>query len=166
MNKDRLSLEEWLTGLNSYEDLCTWLATEFRYDHGRFKNSRSKDSGKLLNTIPAQTPQETFERRSGECMDVARFIKYCLKRILPESNPRILTIIVKRFEQMHFMPLFDMGGKIFALEYGSWAYSMHGLRGPFDSVEDIIKWYVTFHPRHPSVDDYFLGWPKEEHFAR
>ncbi len=153
--------EQW----KSYEDICTWFATEFRYDHKRFKEGFADSEGNVSRQI-AKTPQQTFEQKSGVCQDVVKFILHCLQKIYPESNARILVIIIRQFRYMHFIPIFNLNGQLHLIEYGSWAYSMHGLRGPFDTVEDIISWYTKYHPRQHSIHSYFIGWPSAEHFKR
>ena len=155
-----INFKDWLSNCESYIDIDDWYKKNFVYDHSRFTYDREK---KIVRSDSPQTPEETYNRKSGACHDVCRFSNYCLKKKGYQTD--IVTLIVKKFIAIHFLNIFYLPWGMYIIEYGSWAYNMHGIWGPFYDVEEIINgWYIKYHPRHNSVEKYFYGWPSKEDF--
>jgi hypothetical protein len=73
------------------EDVNAWIAANFLCDRVRAirlsETQRSKQA-----PLAIYTPSEFFDRRSGVCVDLARFAVETLKQIDPDSDPKYLMI--------------------------------------------------------------------------
>jgi hypothetical protein len=132
------SYEETVAKWTSYKDVENWMKKNFSYD-----------ANKVASGIP-QSPEVTFERRSGICFDGAFFIKAALDRINPAYNAKLVFIKNKTGPINHWVTAFTSEGKLFVMDYmlGKKLQAWEGLHGPYNS----LKGYEKFLSSTPTQD--------------
>jgi hypothetical protein len=130
--------EETVAQWTSYQNVASWMKTNFHFDYQRAKywlSTRTK--------LQPRTPDQTFKLKSGICHDAAVFARDTLNRIDPKYDAKVLFIInsfglpnhnVATFN--HHVATFTMDGKLYIMDYGAggpWG-AMNGIHGPYDSL--------------------------------
>lgn len=129
------TISEW----KSYQDLVRWMEKDFSFDGDRFK--------KFEGTLPPpRTSEETFKLKSGIYLDAALFTKETLNRINPSYKAKIAVLIIRPYRANHYICSFQNGGKIFIMDYGTPFRETTGTHGPFDSLEEVKKFYEKHFP--------------------
>jgi hypothetical protein len=129
------TVSEW----KSYQDLVRWMEKDFSFDANRFK--------KFEGTLPPpRTPEETFKLKSGIYIDAALFTKETLNRINPSYKAKIAVLIIRPYRANHYICSFQNGGKIFIMDYGTPFRGTTGTHGPYDSLEEVRKFYEKHFP--------------------
>jgi hypothetical protein len=120
--------EETVAQWTSYQDVANWMKKYFCFD------TKKKGTG-----IP-QSPERTFEIKSGICFDGAAFIKDALNRINPSYNARYV-FIKNKIGTNHWVTSFTLDGKLYIMDYmvGPKYIPMQGIHGPYNSLKDYEK---------------------------
>ena len=101
------ALADWTTP----EDIMRWVRDEFRYDLDRALDL-AEDSPVRADTA-IYTPPETFDSRSGTCVDLCRFAVETLRDIDPETTVNYLMIefepvrIADRTLRRHWLAVYE-----------------------------------------------------------
>ena len=94
-----------------------------------------------FTTATPQTPEQTFNLRSGICFDAAIFIKRSLDHIDSSYEARIVFIENRPSDEAnHYVCSFKRDGKLLIMDYGTGLKNEIGTHGPFDSLEDYLKY--------------------------
>ena len=126
--------EETMARWTSYQDVASWMKTNFYFDRQRYKMS-------LETKLPAQTPEQTFKLKSGVCHDAAVFARDALNRIDPKYDAKIVFIKNLLGPPNHTVTSFTMDGKLYIMDYGAgnaWG-AMNGVHGPYDSLHGYVE---------------------------
>jgi len=126
----------------SYEDVVRWMVIYFEFDMERYKAVQ----GGGPRFFPPRAPRETFKLKSGVCYDGAVFAAETLNRIDPSYKAKVVFIENRPFTENHYVCSFEIEGKLFIMDYATIYWSMRGVHGPFDSLEDYKEFYETHHP--------------------
>ncbi len=118
---------------------------EFSLDLKRFKTFEGRFP-------PARTPEETFRLKSGIYVDAAVLAKETLNRINPSYKARIVVIIMRPYGYNHYVCLFNDGGKIWIMDYGTPYKEVTGLHGPYDSLQEYRLFYEKNHPLKRKIE--------------
>ena len=130
---------ETVSKWKSYQDLVRWMEKDFSFDADRFK--------KFEGTLPPpRTPEETFKLKSGIYLDAALFTKETLNRINPSYQAKIAVLMIRPYRANHYICSFQNGGKIFIMDYGTPFKETTGTRGPYNSLEEVKKFYEKHFP--------------------
>ena len=112
---------------------------EFSLDADRF----NKFGGTLP---PPRPPEETFQLKSGIYIDATLFAKETLNRINPSYKARVAILIIRPGVNNHYICTFQNGGKLFTMDYGTPFKSTTGIRGPYNSLGEVKKFYEQNFP--------------------
>ncbi len=143
------SYEEALHLWRSPEEVHGWIAVSFRYDHPRAMRL-SETHRTQEERLPIYRPSELFDRKSGMCVDLARFAVETLRQIDPASDPKYLRI---EFEPMqiegntfrfHWLVRFKRGGKLYFFADSN--RPVH-IAGPYFDLRAFIDEYERYRGR-------------------
>ena len=135
------ALSEW----KSYEDVASWLKTNFKFD----KSRQIKIVKLLMKEGPSgavyRNATAFYEKNSkGYCADSANFAIKSLNRVDPSYNARWVFIWNKKGRPNHWVAAFDLNEKLYIMDYGTGRKfkKMQGVHGPYNSLDD-YKDYLT-----------------------
>jgi hypothetical protein len=130
---------ETVSKWRSYQDVVRWMEKDFSFDIDRFK--------KFEQTLPLpRTSEETFRLKSGIYIDAVAFIKETLNRIDSSYKAQIVVIIMRPYNNNHYVCSFRKDGKMFIMDYGTPYKAVTGIHGPYNSLEEYKKFYEKYHP--------------------
>jgi Transglutaminase-like domain len=139
------SMQIWRTP----EDVNAWIAANFSYDRARAiqlsETQRSKQA-----PLAIYTPSEFFDRKSGVCVDLARFAVETLKHIDPDSDPKYLMIefdpvqIEGNTLRLHWLVSFKRAGQTY---FFADSKRPGHIAGPYDDAEAFIDGYRRYRAR-------------------
>jgi hypothetical protein len=136
---------ETIAGWKSFEDAVKWMEDDFSFDVERYK--------KYEGTLPIpRTFEETFQLKSGIYMDAVFFLKVTLYRINPSYNPRIVVLVTKPYGFNHYVCSFEIGDRLFIMDYGTPYREITGVHGPYRSLEEYKKFYEKYHPIKKKIE--------------
>jgi len=144
--------EETVAQWTSYKDVENWMKKYFVYDYNK------------VGTGTPQSPELTFERRSGICFDGAFFIKAALNRINPAYDAQLVFIKNKVGTINHWVTAFTSEGKLYVMDYmlGKKLQPWEGLHGPYDSLKGYEK-FLSSRPTEDFVMDFVkYRWNKRD----
>ena len=135
--------EEWLSTCKNYKDVDRWMAKNFVYDMNRLRFSMSGLSTR--SQVEIYSPEETFKLKSGVCMEAAVFVKHSLNRINPDYKAEIVHLYPGVLPD-HYVCGFYVDGKLLVMDRGTTYRSMEGVHGPYTSLDEYARFYVSYHP--------------------
>lgn len=150
--------ENWLAKCRSYKDVAVWLNENFHYDPEgiRKESSPKQDNQKFLMV---QGSEETFRCKTGLSLEAAVFAKNSLNRINPDYRAEVIHLLPEK-TSAYCVCGFQLGGRLFIMDYGSPYEKMIGTHGPFGNLDEYVKkFFSKYHPFHPKVRSYNYGWP-------
>lgn len=139
------ALQRWTTA----EDISAWLAANFSYDDERAV--RLSETQRMQNRSPAIfTPAELFDKKSGICVDLARFAVETLQRIDLASDPSYVMIEFEPIEisghtlRLHWLAKFKRDGQ--------WYFFADSKRpghiaGPYPDTRAFVEDYERYRRR-------------------
>ncbi len=143
------SYEEALQLWKTPEDVNGWIAANFSYDTSRAigfsETQRSKNE-----RPPIYSPSELFRRKTGVCVDLARFGVETLRRIHPGSDPKYLMIEFEPIQikgdtfRLHWLVRFKRDGKTYFFADSKRPGHM---AGPYDDTREFINEYAQYRNR-------------------
>lgn len=120
----------------SYKDVAKWMSNHFSYDTARI----TEISYPSASPLSPRTPEETFELKSGICLDAAEFAEETLNRIEPLYEARKVYLDAQHGPD-HWVCSFRMDGKLYIMDYGHPHREWVGVYGPYNSLDEYIKVY-------------------------
>lgn len=150
------ALETWKTA----EDISRWVAVGFVYDKARaIELSEDQRTRKKANSV--YDPPEFFSKKSGVCVDLARFGFETLRKVDPNSQPKYLMIEFDPVQingntfRLHWLVSFKRDGlKYFFCDSKRPGY----ITGPYNSTQDFISEYEQYRGRkivaHRELESY------------
>jgi hypothetical protein len=154
--------ESWLSRCRSYKDVAQWLNQNFFYDREGMRQAlRGSPEEPLVQN--AQVTKDTFRRKTGLSLEAALFAKYTLNRINPDYHAEIAYLSAGK-QSIHFVCGFNIGGKLFVMDYGTPYEKLMGTQGPFSNLDEYVKkFYLRNHPKIRKLQSYAFGWPPRLH---
>jgi hypothetical protein len=131
------------------EDISGWVAASFSYDSARALQLSETQRAKSKR-LPVFNPSEFFERKSGVCVDLARFGFETLRSIDPVSAPKYLMIefeaayIKGNTLRLHWLVSFRRDGKIY---FFADSKRPGHIAGPYKDTQDFINEYEQYRRR-------------------
>lgn len=118
--KDKIgSMEEAVQYLDTPEKLSEWMDMNFTY------------VSKYMMPVGDQTPSDTLQKRTGNCMDFAIFSFYILKQ--NNYNPLLFNIQLSNdSSKNHIITIFKKNGKLYKIDNTV-------LKGPFKDYEELAR---------------------------
>jgi hypothetical protein len=128
------------------------------YDTERLKRAM----GAAIHELePVQSPEVTFERKMGTCVDAAVFAKHSLLRVNQDYNPKILFLSFKPAN--HYVCVFYNDGNMYVMDYGlpqKFEYKMlEGIHGPFKDEDAYKSFFSKNFPRKIEIKYTMYGFP-------
>lgn len=127
---------ETVSRWKSYKDVAKWMSKHFSYDTGRI----TEISYPSATPLSPRTPEETFELKSGICLDAAEFAAETLNRIDPLYDARKVYLGTQHGPD-HWVCSFTMDGKLYIMDYGHPNRKRVGVYGPYNSLGEYVKFY-------------------------
>jgi hypothetical protein len=131
------------------EDISGWIADSFVYDSARVillsETQRSKNK-----RVPIFTPSEFFERKTGVCVDLARFGLETLRSLDPGNYPKYLMIEFEAMHiqgntlRMHWLVSFRRDGKVY---FFADSKRPGHIAGPYADTQAFISEYEQYRGR-------------------
>jgi hypothetical protein len=150
--------DKWVEKCISYKDVAEWLNGNFRYDQFRDGESRLPRKASEKHS-KVQAPEETFRYRTGGSLDAALFARETLNRINPDYRARIIHLSAGR-SLVHYLCGFNLGGRLFVMDYGDPQEKMIGTHGPFEDLNDYAeRFYLNYYPQHRNLLSCHFGVP-------
>jgi len=131
------SFDEAVASWKSYEDVGTWLNSNFYFDKSRQSTIQKRLKAQGPPGLLVRAPEKLFKSREGYCADAANFAIKALNKIDPSYNARWVFISNAAGRPNHWVAAFDYNDKLYIMDYGAgkkWS-AMTGIHGPFDSLE-------------------------------
>lgn len=152
--------EEWLATCKDYKEVARWQEKYLVYDKERLQESLSRTKANLPR-LPAQSPEVTFKRKRGVCMDAAVFTKISLNKINPEYKAEIVHLFPGPLPLIdHYVCAFYVQDKLYIMDYGTIYHQTKGTHGPFQNLDEYVhNFYLKYHPKHKFLKWYRFGWP-------
>ena len=139
--------QDALTNWTSYHDVANWLNSRFNYSYSRLSHGKKE---KLV-----RKPKNLYEIRKGYCVDAAYFAKRSLNEINPEYKAELVWIENLQPDQnSHYATGFYDKGQLYVMDYGAgpyWAEAMHGVHGPYESLDQYRGFMSTLGIRNFTV---------------
>jgi len=131
------------------EDINAWIAANFSYDTARaIQLSETQRTKKERLSI--YDPSEFFEKKTGVCIDLARFGVETLRRIHPSSDPKYLMIefdpiqVQRNTFRLHWLVSFRRDGKIY---FFADSKRPGHIAGPYSDTQAFISEYQRYRGR-------------------
>jgi len=143
------SYEEALQLWKTPEDINGWIAANFSYDTSRAMGL-SETQGKKNKRPPIYSPSVFFHRKTGVCVDLARFGVETLRRIHPSSDPKYLMIEFDPIQikgntfRLHWLVRFKRDGKTY---FFADSKRPGHIAGPYNDTQAFIKDYEQYRGR-------------------
>jgi len=131
------------------EDINAWTAANFSYDKARAIRLSETQRAKQA-PLAIYTPSEFFDRKSGVCVDLARFGVETLKQIDPDSKPKYLMIefepiqIEENTVRLHWLASFKRNGQLY---FFSDSKRPGQIVGPYGDIQTFIEQYQRYRGR-------------------
>jgi len=140
--------EEAIAKWKSYDEVNMWIKDYFEYDMSRAMQLASNSENREKTSI--YTAEETYNSKSGVCLDLSRFAFETILEIDENLNPKYLMIefeplIIngKKFEK-HWIVLFETNNQFFVMADSKRPGHMSG---PYDDLSQFILEYEKFRQR-------------------
>ena len=139
------ALQIWKTP----EDMNGWINANFSYDTARaikLSETQRAKSGQ----IAIYPPSAFFEKKTGVCVDLARFGLETLRSIAPQSGPKYLMIEFEPMQvrgntlRLHWLVSFRREGKIYLFADSKRPGHMSG---PYNDMQAFIAEYEQYRGR-------------------
>jgi len=136
--------EEVVDRLNSPQLVAAYCIDNFPYDF-----TKINDFIATGRPQPIWSPEETFTKKKGACMDQSTFVCYCLSEggyntddfsINKDDGVCIFTAGPRDNPLMHFTCLYTEGGNFYVIDVGT--ELVRGIKGPLKTLEQAAD--VTF----------------------
>ncbi|MDD5091918.1 MAG: hypothetical protein PHQ23_13505 [Candidatus Wallbacteria bacterium] len=136
------AMKEWKT----VDDIHAWIGQCFTYDMQRalMLSENSKKKPEIF------MPAELYEKKSGVCIDLARFAVETVRTLLPTTEVQYLMIefepvtINGRTLRRHWLACYELDGKSYIFADTK---RPANIAGPYDKVTDFIDEYGVYRQR-------------------